>query len=142
MPHIVTLDLTPEGGTEPDDDSIVGAGAVPGFVRDPNKLVAADFRLHGGGVEHWLMRHPLGIDMLVNKLQEVRPDMKVPRYRITPGIRVLLDGMIDLLGMRAWPEPKTARERVRASWLIVRCAFCQGAGRPLPDWRAVAAVPS
>lgn len=138
MPHIVSLDLTPEGGNEHEDaGGLVTLGAAAPSC--PGKLVAADFRLHGGGVPHWLVRHPLGVDLLVTKLQEVRPDMKVPRYRLTPSMYSLLDGMIDVLGMRSWPEPKTVAERVRAGWLIVRCTYCLGAGRPLPDWRVSAA---
>ncbi|MBE7940132.1 MULTISPECIES: hypothetical protein [Ramlibacter] len=138
MPDIVSLDLTPHGDSDHDDDPFVVARSAVGIAREPAKLTRSDFRLHGGGTPHWLVRHPLGIDMLVNQLQAVRPDMSVPRYRISPSMYSLLDGMVDVLGMRAWPEPKTMAERVRAGWLIVRCVYCQGAARPLPDWRDAA----
>jgi hypothetical protein len=133
MPDIVHLDLTPEGGNE--------LPGQPETTSRPSstkwKLERQDFRIHGGGVAHWVLRHPLGIDLLVTTMATQRPDMKVPRYRIAPEMLPLLDFMIDVLGMRSWPEPQTMLERVRAGFMLVRYAYCLGSGSALPDWRGM-----
>jgi hypothetical protein len=89
------------------------------------------------GVAHWVLRHPLGIDLLVTTLATERPDIKVTRYRIAPEMLSLLDFMIDVLGMRSWPEPQTVLERVRAGFMLMRYAYCLGSGSALPDWRGM-----
>lgn len=130
MPH---LDHMSESGNKPQNDR---SPSGP-FVTARNKLRKQDFRIHGGGTPHWVLRHPLGIDLLVSKLAAERPDMEIPRYRIPPELMPLLDSMIDLLGMRAWPQPVTLRERMRAGWMIVRYGYCMGAGTAPPDWRSI-----
>lgn len=132
MPHIVHFDLTSAGGNGEHQETL-----VPASPNGVCKLAKQDFRIHGGGTPHWILRHPLGIDLLVSKLAAERPGMKVPRYRIPPEVMTLLDSMIDLLGMRAWPEPVTLRERLRAGWMFVRYGYCMGAGTTLPDWRSI-----
>src|SRR5438046_2974910 len=99
---------------------------------------ASDFRLHGGpdlAETHWLLRHPYGREVLVTKLREVRPDVKVRRYQTAPEHEQFLDAMIDYMDMRDWPEPRTIGERVRAALLLVRYGFCMGGGYRLPHWK-------
>ena len=137
MPHIVELELSLEDGSQ----AGFGESLSPAQVAEQESpgMKRSDFRVHGGGQPHWLLLHPFGQELLISKLQEVRPDMKVPRYRLPVELISLLDPMIDLLEMRAWPQPKGARERLGAWMFLLKCQIMMANGRPLPDWRAHAA---
>jgi hypothetical protein len=120
MPTKVTLDLTP-------------------IATQPAPFRASDFRLHGSPTlseRHWLLRHPYGREVLLAKLKEVQPDVRVHRFRTRPEDEQWLDRAVDYMGLRDWPEPKTIRERVRASFLVFRYIACMAGGYALPDWRA------
>jgi len=120
MPTKVSLDLTPIAG-------------------NPAPFRASDFRLHGSPTlseRHWLLRHTYGREILLAKLREVRPDVRVHRFRTTPEDEHWLDSAIDYMDLRDWPEPQTLRERVRASLLLLRYVACLAGGYGLPDWRA------
>lgn len=130
MANKVTLYLTPVGA------DLVGpaaptARAACGFRRE-------EYRLQPGAgymQEHWLLRHPYGRDVLITKLGEVRPDLRFTRYRTPVELEPFLDAMVDLLQMRDWPRPRTARERVKVGVVLICMALAQSMKRDLPDWR-------
>jgi len=110
MPHVVELNLKPE-----------------------------DFRLHLGTHPlegHWLLKHPYGFGLLVEKLRMERPDLGATRYRKQPELNPYLEKMVDVMGLRSWPEPVTVRERGRATITLLRMAWALKWGSSLPDWRA------
>jgi len=106
----------------------------------PRGFRASDFRVQPGAnlaSPHWLLSHPYGREVLIHKLREVRPDLQFFRFRTPPELEPFLDAMIDLMGMRDWPEPRTVGERVRAGLMLLRIGFAQGGGYELPDWRGL-----
>lgn len=108
MPHVVALDLTHSSETE------VGAPAA----------------------RHWLLDALYGRDLLKAKLRKVRPDLRVSRWAVEEHLDQLLDSMVDELGLRAWPEPKSAGERLRYVPLVLRMMMAVDKDAPVPAWRA------
>lgn len=108
MPHVVDLDLKP-----------------------------ADFRLSPavGPSHHWLVLDFFGRALLIRKLRQVRPDLRVPQFRVPAELLPVLDQMIDLLELREWPEPATEFGRAAASVMVMRLGLALSRGEPLPDWR-------
>jgi hypothetical protein len=127
MPTNVPLDLT-----------LKGASAAS-TSRRVSEFRASDYRLHGGPdllERHWLLQHPLGRELLVTNLWRVRPDARVNRFHTAPEHEVLLEGMVDSLGLREWPRPTTFGERIRVSLMLLRYGFAMG-GFKSPDWRSM-----
>lgn len=86
---------------------------------------------------HWLLSHPYGRDVLVNKVREVRPDLRVMRYRQSAEVDAVLDAMIDLMELRDWPQPVTVGERIRVGLMLLRIGFAQASRSTMPDWRSL-----
>lgn len=109
MPHVVKLDLT-----------------------------ATDFRHHPAmefESPHWLVDAIYGRQLLKTKLRQMRPDLQVLALRDDPEHEQLIESMVDALGLRDWPEPKTLSERFKAVRLILRMTFEISEGREPPSWR-------
>lgn len=81
---------------------------------------------------HWLLRHPYGRDLLACKLRQARPDLRFNHYHLGVELMPLLELMIDLLELRDWSEPRTRRERIATSVLLLRTIFAFKMGWPLP----------
>ena len=102
----------------------------------------ADFRLHPGLTPpepHWLLNHLYGRALLASELRRARPDLHCPRY--TPGDDLLaeLDGMIDRLGLRKWPRPIGARQRIRATCALFQTYWSLEMEHDLPRRRSASA---
>lgn len=109
MPHVVKLDLT-----------------------------AADFRQHPAmefESPHWLVDAIYGRQLLKTKLRQIRPDLQVLSLRDNPEHERLLESIVDVLGLRDWPEPKTISERFKSVRLILRMTYELSEGREPPSWR-------
>lgn len=107
MPHVVELDLTP----------VRGAAGAPAVMR------------------HWLLDTVYGRDLLKAKLRKVRPDMTVPRMRHAAELDHMLDYMVDVMGLRNWPEPVSFMERARYLRVVLRMMIAVDKEQALPDWR-------
>lgn len=129
----ITLDLSMSGQTE---------AAPAGKAPSPNAKTQwnrGDFRIHAraSAKEHWLVRHPFGRDLLVGTLQQRRPELEIPTF-CTPRIfDSLLNDMVDELGMREWKEPSGMLEHVKTAAFLLHCAWNEGSGLPLPNWRSI-----
>lgn len=86
---------------------------------------------------HWLLSHPFGRDVLVNKVGEVRPELRVLRYRQSAAVDAVLDAMVDLMELRDWPQPATVGERIRVGLMLLRIGFAQASRSAIPDWRSL-----
>lgn len=127
MPTKISLDLNPNQASPAGNSD-----RVPEFR-------ASDYRLHGGPdliERHWLLQHPYGRELLFTSLRRVRPEVRVDRFHTAPEHELLLDGMIDSLGLREWPRPTAIGERMRASLMLLRYGFSMGGCRS-PDWRSM-----
>lgn len=106
--HVVELELTPSGAAE---------ASKPAFSR------------------HWLLDAVYGRDLLKVKLRKVRPDMTVPRMRHAGELDHMLDYMIDVMGLRQWPEPRSVVERVRYLRTVLRMMIAVDKEQDIPDWK-------
>jgi hypothetical protein len=102
------------------------------------RLSAQDFRQHPAietEPRHWLLDSVYGRQMLKTRLRIDRPDLKVSmlfwQRRLDPQLRVV----IELLDLSDWPEPRTLKERLKASWLHLKMTTRIEDGQPLPSWR-------
>jgi hypothetical protein len=107
MSHVVELDLAPSAAVE------TGPGAA----------------------RHWLLGAVSGRDLLKAKLRKARPDMTVPHMRHAEELDHMLDYMIDVMGLRDWPEPATVGAKVRYLRTVLRMMIAIDKEQPLPDWR-------
>lgn len=105
MPYVVELDLAPAMDA-------VGDHAV---------------------ARHWLLDAVYGRDLLKAKLRKVRPDMTVPRMRHATELDHMLDYMVDVMGLRNWPEPVSFLERARYLRVVLRMMFAVENEQALPD---------
>lgn len=102
MPYVIELDMAISPAAA--DATVAGHGLRP-----------SDFRIHPGAENaevHWLLKTVYGRDLLKAQLRKVRPDLSVPRFRHAEELDGALDSMIDLLGLRDWPAPRSVPERV------------------------------
>ena len=106
MPHVIQLDLSQQSG-----DVVVG------------------------GERHWLLDALYGRDLLKDKLRKSRPDLTVSRWAVQEHLDDVLEGMVDQLGLRDWPEPVGALARLRCVPLVLRMMMAVDANKELPDWR-------
>lgn len=109
MPHVVALDLTHSTETQ---------SPAP-------------------AVRHWLLDALYGRELLKAKLRKVRPDLRVSRWAVEEHLDHLLDSMVDELGLRGWPEPKSAGERLRYVHVVLRMMMSVDKDARLPPWRSV-----
>lgn len=107
MPHVVHLDLSS----------------------------ASREQVEGPEPPHWLLRAVYGRDLLKAKLRKVRPDLTVKYWASQPELDDALEYMVDVLGLRDWPQPRTAAERVRYLALVLRMHLALETEAPFPDWR-------
>jgi hypothetical protein len=100
-------------------------------------LKLADFRLRPGVTpnHHWLVRDFFGRTLLVKQLRLVRPGFNVPRFKVPAELLPVLDQMVDLLDLRAWPEPATEFGRAAASVMLLRMCRYLSRGAALPSWQ-------
>lgn len=106
MPHVVALDLTH----------------------------STDSGSHARADRHWLLDAVYGRDLLKAKLRKVRPDLRVSRWAVEEHLDQLLDSMVDEMGLRGWPEPRSAAERLRYVPLVLRMMLAVDSDKPLPAW--------
>ena len=59
------------------------------------------------GERHWLLRAIYGRDLLKAKLRAQRPDLQVNKWAEQRELDDLLEGVVDALKLRDWPEPRT-----------------------------------
>lgn len=64
---------------------------------------------------HWLLDSVYGRDVLKTALRMSRPDLDVPAYKAAWHLDQELDEVIDRLGFRDLPKPKTMMDHAR--WL-------------------------
>lgn len=101
-------------------------------------LTTDDFRQHPAletEPRHWLLDSVYGRQMLKIKLGLDRPDLKVLKLREQRELDPHLNVLIEMLGLRDWPAPRTMAERVKAFRLQLRMLVELVEGRPIPDWR-------
>lgn len=84
---------------------------------------------------HWLLNAVYGRDLLKAKLRKVRPNMTVPLKRHAEDLDNMLDHMIDVMGLRDWPEPVSAGARVRYLTTVLGMMFAVHRWQALPDWK-------
>lgn len=108
---------------------------MPHIVHLP--LTTDDFRQHPAletEPRHWLLESIYGRQMLKIKLGLDRPDLKVLKLREQRELDPQLNVLIETLGLRDWPAPRTMAERVKAFRLQLRMLVELVEGRPIPDW--------
>ena len=91
----------------------------------PSRLRAADFRQHPAmefASTHWLRAAIYGRHLLKLKLRQMRPDLPVALVREQPEYEGLLEAMVDVLGLRDWPCPRTLSQRLHSTRAILRMA--------------------
>ncbi len=112
MPHLVELDLTHTDFRQY-------------YVQEP----VADVK------PHWLLGAVYGRELLKAKLRKVRPDLKVPVWRDARELDDILEGLIDQMGLREWPEPVSVQEKIRYLRLVLAMKLAVENGTELPSIR-------
>lgn len=104
-------------------------------------MTVADFREHYAPVEaaakepHWLLGSLYGRDLLKIKLRTSRPDVVVPEWKHAAHLDPLLEEMVDELGLRDMPEPKTFGQRLAYVKTVATMALAVKKNMALPEWR-------
>ena len=83
---------------------------------------------------HWLLAAIYGRDLLKAKLRQSRPDLVVPEWKHAAHLDTLLELMVDELGLRDMPEPKTMGEKVRYLKTVALMALSVKDGHALTAW--------
>lgn len=92
-----------------------------------------------GDAWHWLLGHPYGRDLLACKLRLAKPQLRFQHYCLPPEVFPALEAIVDRLELRAWPVPRSLKEKLRASCLLLRMIWALKMKRKPPDWRRPAA---
>jgi len=91
------------------------------FLRD-RRVIGAVWPSREVGPRHWLIESLCGKELLVARLRQRRPDLRIARGRVYRGDLSLLEAIVDDLGLRDMPPPVGWR----AQWqFFVRCAAMQ-----------------
>ncbi|WP_300707781.1 hypothetical protein [Limnohabitans sp.] len=104
-------------------------------------MTVADFREHYAPVEaaakepHWLLGSLYGRDLLKIKLRISRPEVVVPEWKHAAHLDPLLEDMVDELGLREMPEPKTFVQRLAYVKTVATMALAVKKNMALPEWR-------
>lgn len=84
---------------------------------------------------HWITRSNFGRGLLLDRLRWVQPHRKFSFIQIELDILPELERMVDELGLRHWPEPRTRAERLRACIFLLVCGVRLSMGLTAPDWK-------
>jgi hypothetical protein len=94
-------------------------------------LTRSDFRQHANGTFdgvvfdgygivqgsannfHWMLDSVFGRDVLKGFLAMLRPELKISKWRVQPELNEELNAIVDRLGLRELPEPKSFVERIQ-----------------------------
>lgn len=104
-------------------------------------MTVADFREHYAPIEaavkepHWLLGSVYGRDLLKIKLRISRPEVVVLEWRHAAHLDPLLEEMVDELGLRDMPEPKTFGQRLAYVKTVATMAFSMKKNMALPERR-------
>jgi hypothetical protein len=103
-------------------------------------LTAADFRQHCelepaiAKEPHWLLSALYGRDLLKMKLRLVSPGMSVPDWKHASYLDPQLERMVDELGLRDAPKPRTLCEKLSYIKTATASMVALSKGEPLPAW--------
>lgn len=104
-------------------------------------MTVAEFREHYTPIDaatrepHWLLGALYGRDLLKIKLRASRPDLAVPEWKHAAHLDPLLEEMVDELGLREMPEPKSLGQRIAYVKTVAKMALAVKKGMPFPEWR-------
>ena len=80
-----------------------------------------------GDARHWILDFPSGRDLLKTAARKYKPEERLPVFGHSPGIDMVLDAMIDQLGLRDMPEPEAAFQKAKLNfkflWMMVKLQF-------------------
>lgn len=84
---------------------------------------------------HLITRSNFGRGLLLDRLRWMQPHRKFSFIRIEPDIAPDLERMVDELGLRHWPEPRTKAQHLRAYIFLLACGARLNMGLTIPDWK-------
>jgi hypothetical protein len=101
-----------------------------GFVDGSEAAAARASATRMSGWDHAVY----GRELLKQKLRQLRPDLTVPTWREPEELEPLLDGIIDMLGIRGWRKPAGLEGRLRYLRTVLQMLFAVRTGREFPSW--------
>jgi hypothetical protein len=138
MAQIVTLTLdanshTPSSALQADMEQDLHSLRSGGVYSDSigAGLTRSDFRQHVNGTfdgvvfdgygdihasekhYHWMLHSVFGRDVLKSYLAMLKPEVTISKWRVQPELNEELNAIVDRLGLRDLPEPKSFVERIQ-----------------------------
>lgn len=84
---------------------------------------------------HWIIKSNFGRWLLLDRLRWVQPHRRFSFIRLDLDLFPDLERMVDELGFRHWPEPRTRTQRLRACVFLLACAVRLSMGLTASEWK-------